>query len=192
MTFRAYLRLLLLLVAVICLTYTGWIYSYAFLHQRSESRAFDRQRALQSVSHGARPFEARLVIPRLELTAMVEEGVDENTLSFAAGHIPYTALPGEIGNVGVAAHRDTLFRKLQGIQKNDRILISTGDNDYTYQVTSTSIVRPGDVFVLANRRGEKTLTLVTCYPFYFIGNAPKRFIVHAQQVTEGVLDTYKQ
>jgi sortase A len=81
---------------------------------------------------------------------------------------------------------------LQGIQKNDRILISTGDNDYTYQVTSTSIVRPGDVFVLANRRGEKTLTLVTCYPFYFIGNAPKRFIVHAQQVTEGVLDTYKQ
>ena len=130
------------------------------------------------------PFRAKLVIARLRLTAMVEEGVGENTLRHAAGHIPRTALPGQPGNVGVAAHRDTLFRKLKGIRKHDRIVLSTLTRDYNYEVTATAIVRPNDVSVLAPARGEKTLTLVTCYPFYFIGAAPKRFIVHARQIAE--------
>jgi sortase A len=196
MTFRIYLRMLLLIVAIVALSYSGWVYGYAFLHQQSESAAFDRERRNQASVQPSRPFEARLVIARLHLAAMVEEGVGENTLSYAAGHIPATAFPGEAGNVGVAAHRDTLFRRLKDIRKNDRIVLSTLNRDYAYEVTSTTIVRPSDVSVLAPTRGEKTLTLVTCYPFYFIGRAPQRFIVHARQIgespiTEAALDTDK-
>jgi sortase A len=184
MTFRVYVRMLLLIFAVIALSYSGWIYGYAFLHQRAENEAFDRARQSRTLIPQHLPFEARLVIARLNLTAMVEEGVGENTLSSAAGHIPSTAFPGEAGNVGVAAHRDTLFRKLKDIRKNDRIELSTVNGDYAYQVTSTTIVRPTDISVLAPTAGEKTLTLVTCYPFYFIGHAPQRFIVRARQIDD--------
>ncbi len=187
-----FVRLLFLLIGIAALSYSAWIYIDGYIHQRSESVAFDRARgsgapvnAVEGVSPPpAEPFRAKLVIARLRLTAIVEEGVGENTLRHAAGHIPQTALPGQLGNVGVAAHRDTLFRKLKGIRKHDRIVLSTLTKDYDYEVTATAIVRPNDVSVLAPARGEKTLTLVTCYPFYFIGAAPKRFIVQARQIAE--------
>jgi sortase A len=106
----------------------------------------------------------RLEIPRLRVKAMVREGADENTLRRAVGHIPGTA-----------------FRGLRNIQKNDAIDLETEDGTYRYVVQSTKIVGPRDVGVLAASTGE-TLTLVTCYPFYYIGSAPKRFIVRATQV----------
>jgi sortase A len=188
-------RLLFLLIGVGALSYCGWIYVNEYIYQRVESRAFDRareSRALATPAPGAEsmqpppaePFRAKLEIARLNLTAMVEDGVAEDTLRYAAGHIPRTALPGQFGNVGIAAHRDTLFRKLKGIRTNDRIVLSTLTRDYDYEVTETAIVPPNDVSVLAPTRGEKTLTLVTCYPFYFIGAAPKRFVVHARQIAE--------
>jgi hypothetical protein len=83
----------------------------------------------------------------------------------------------------VAGHRDTLFRSLRGIREHDRIVISTLSNDYDYDVTATSIVNPNNVAVLAPTPGENTLTLVTCYPFYYVGSAPNRFIVKARQVS---------
>jgi sortase A len=123
----------------------------------------------------------RLEIPRLRVKVMVREGADESTLQRAVGHIPGTALPGSIGNVALAGHRDTFFRGLRNIQKNDAINLKTEDGTYRYVVQSTKIVGPRDVGVLAASTGE-TLTLVTCYPFYYIGSAPKRFIVRATQV----------
>jgi sortase A len=123
----------------------------------------------------------RLEIPRLKLAVMVREGADEGTLSRAVGHIPGTALPGRIGNVGLAGHRDTFFRKLRNIHANDTIELQTTNGTYRYLVQSTRIVTPRDVSVL-NASGGETLTLVTCYPFYYVGSAPKRFIVHATQV----------
>jgi sortase A len=184
-------RSLFLLIGITALSYSAWTYIAGYIHQRSESLAFDRARSSGTPAQASEvsprpvePFRAKLVIARLRLTAMVEEGVGENTLRHAAGHIPRTALPGQPGNVGVAAHRDTLFRKLKGIRKHDRIVLSTLTRDYDYEVTATAIVRPNDVSVLAPARDEKTLTLVTCYPFYFIGTAPKRFIVHARQIAE--------
>jgi len=125
----------------------------------------------------------RLTIPRLQLTATVREGVSENTLSRALGHIPDTALPGQRGNVGVAGHRDTLFRELRNIQKNDLIRFETLHGTYLYQVDSTQIVKPEDVSVL-NAKQYPELTLVTCYPFYYVGSAPDRFIVKARQVQD--------
>jgi sortase A len=120
----------------------------------------------------------RLEIPRLNLAVMVREGADESTLSRAVGHIPGTALPGNVGNVGLAGHRDTFFRALRNIRADDTIEMQTTAGTYRYVVKSTRIVTPRDVSVLEASGGE-TLTLVTCYPFYYVGSAPKRFIVHA-------------
>jgi sortase A len=124
----------------------------------------------------------RLEIPRLKLSVMVREGADERTLSRAVGHIPGTALPGKMGNMGLAGHRDTFFRALRDIREDDAIEFETTRGTYRYLVKSTKIVGPRDVSVLAASGGEN-LTLVTCYPFYYVGSAPKRFIVHATQVT---------
>lgn len=123
----------------------------------------------------------RLAIPRLGVEVMVREGADESTLRRAVGHIPGTALPGAPGNVALAAHRDTFFRPLRNIRKDDAIDLQTEYGTYRYLVRSTKIVSPRDVEVL-KASSTDTLTLVTCYPFYYIGSAPKRFIVRATQV----------
>ncbi len=129
-----------------------------------------------------RELIGRIIIPRLGVRGIVKEGVDDGTLRRAVGHVPGTALPGESGNIGLAAHRDTFFRGLKDIRKADRIRIETPDGDYEYQVDSIRIVKPNDVEVLASTKDHRALTLVTCYPFYYVGNAPKRFIVRATQV----------
>jgi sortase A len=110
----------------------------------------------------------------------VAEGVDKLTLRRAVGHIPGTGMPGEPGNVGLAAHRDTFFRPLQNIRRGDAITLTTLAGEYRYRVVSTKIVSPLDVGVL-DPSGSEVLTLVTCYPFYFIGPAPSRFIVRAER-----------
>jgi sortase A len=180
-------RFLFLLIGLGALGYTGWFYFDQYWHQRRTSQAFDRARTSVIAPKFAQPFPARLTIDRLHLTTMVEEGVGAATLRRAAGHIPSTALPGDSGNVGLAGHRDTLFRSLRGIRKNDRIVISTLSNEYEYEVTATAIVNPNNVAVLAPTPGENTLTLVTCYPFYYVGSAPDRFIVKARQVSPSVV-----
>jgi len=132
---------------------------------------------------GPRSVIGRLEIPRLNLAVMVREGADERTLSRAVGHIPGTALPGNVGNVGLAGHRDTFFRALRNIRADDTIKLETTAGTYRYIVKSTRIVTPRDVSVL-NASGGETLTLVTCYPFYYVGSAPKRFIVRAALMQE--------
>jgi sortase A len=125
----------------------------------------------------------RLTIPRLHLRTIVREGAGNATLSLAAGHIPGTAFPWQQGNVGVAGHRDTLFRGLGEIRKNDLIEFDTLAASYVYEVASTQIVGPQDVSVLKPGQYPE-LTLVTCYPFNFIGSAPERFIVKARAVLQ--------
>jgi sortase A len=124
----------------------------------------------------------RIEIPRIGVTVVVVEGTDKPTLRRAAGHIVGTGLPGRPGNVGIAAHRDTFFRPLRNIQLDDIITLVTLRGEYRYRVVSTKVVSPYDVAVL-NPDGTEILTLVTCYPFYFVGAAPERFIVRAQRVT---------
>jgi sortase A len=124
----------------------------------------------------------RLEVPRLGLSAIVREGVASQTLRRGAGRIPGTALPWEAaGNVGVAAHRDRVFRPLKDIGKKDIITLTTVEGTYRYQVEWTKIVTPKDTEVLHDTPGP-TLTLVTCYPFYYVGSAPKRFIVRARRI----------
>jgi sortase A len=123
----------------------------------------------------------RIEIPRLGLSVIVAEGTDEVTLRRAAGHIEGTQLPGTSGNVGIAGHRDTLFRALQNIRRDDVISFTTLQGAYRYRVVSTRVVGPYDVAVLSPDNHE-ILTLVTCYPFYFVGPAPDRFIVRAERI----------
>jgi sortase A len=121
-----------------------------------------------------------LAIPRLGLSTIVIEGVSETDLALAPGHIPGTSLPGEPGNVAVAGHRDTSFRPLRFIRKGDAITLTTLGGEYSYRVVSTEVVEPRDVQVLYPTKND-VLTLVTCYPFRFVGHAPQRFIVRAER-----------
>ena len=117
-----------------------------------------------------------IAIPRLKLAVPVYEGDDEAILKRGAGHVPHTALPGQPGNVCIAAHRDKFFRALRFIKPRDEIVLDTGQGKMRFVVTSTSIVKPSDVQVLLPAP-NRDLTLVTCYPFYYVGHAPKRFVV---------------
>lgn len=123
----------------------------------------------------------RMEIPRIGISVMVLEGDSVGVLEEAAGHVPATAFPGGRGNVVIAGHRDTFFRALREIRKDDQITFTTTQGVYSYQVASTEKVGPEDVQVLSDP-GYPVLTLITCYPFNFIGPAPKRFIVRASQI----------
>lgn len=134
----------------------------------------------KSLARGA-PI-GRIEIPRLKISGVVRHGADTNTLKRAVGHVPYTAFPGEVGNVGLAAHRDTHFRNLRNVRIGDVIDLVTPDGTYQYSVEATKIVMPKNVEVL-DPTPNPTLTLVTCYPFNYVGSAPKRFIVRAKQIS---------
>jgi sortase A len=123
----------------------------------------------------------RLDIPRLRISAPIQSGDDANVLDYAVGYLPDTPLPWKPGNSALAAHRDRLFRRLEGIQVGDDIELSTRHGNLLYKVSRTLIVDPKDVWVL-NPTPDANLTLITCYPFQYVGNAPKRFIVQARKV----------
>jgi len=174
------------------------VYGYLQLEmlrvQRAAGRILDEQKTrhaesihTRSVPHAVvivppRPEEpiGRIEIPRLSVSMMVLEGTGTKTLRVAAGHIPGTALPGAAGNVGIAAHRDTFFRPLRHVRPKDTIVLTTSYGRFRYIVDAVEIVGPTDVQVL-HRTSNPELTLVTCYPFFYVGSAPKRFVVHARQ-----------
>ena len=191
---------LLLVVAILTLGYYGYVSVEASLYQAYETRELNailqsaparpapRSEEPTAVSQRRRAPAAgaalgRIDIPRLGVSAVVRAGSDARTLRLAVGHIPGTAYPGEAGNVGLAGHRDTFFRKLRNIKTGDTIRIATGDGIYSYLVEETRIVNPSDVWVL-DPVDHEVLTLVTCYPFTYIGSAPQRFIVRAQRGRE--------
>jgi sortase A len=189
----------LLVCAAVLLGYCAFVLTDAWIFQRRQSRDLDRLlRDRRAVSESASQPESaapkgppvatqdgligRIEIPRLLLSAVVIEGIDRKTLRRAVGHIPGTALPGQPGNVGLAGHRDTFFRPLKDLKIRDELQLSTPSGSFKYLVESLRVVEPENVGVLASS-GENVLTLVTCYPFYYIGPAPRRFIVRARQVS---------
>jgi sortase A len=123
----------------------------------------------------------RLEIPRLGVSAIVKIGDDDATLDRAVGLVPESARPGQVGNVVLAGHRDTFFRPLRDIRIGDRIRMAVPDRTYTYEVESVMVVSPDDTNVLRSK-GREELTLVTCFPFRYVGPSPDRFIVSATRV----------
>jgi sortase A len=179
-------RTALWIAAAGLLSYCAFVLADTWTFQRKASQAFDRQLQpspppLPGVSTMG-GLVGRMEIPRLGISMMVAEGTEEATLRRAGGHIRGTALPGRPGNVGIAGHRDTLFRPLRNVRQNDLITLTTLQGEYRYRVVSTQIVSPSDLTVL-DPDGHEILTLVTCHPFYFVGPAPDRFIVRAKRVT---------
>ena len=126
----------------------------------------------------------RLTAERIGLDVMIAEGVDRSTLRRAAGRIPGTARLDSEGNVGIAAHRDTFFRPLKDIQRGDVLEVETQRGAYRYRVEWLAVVDPNDVQLL-QPSSDAELTLVTCYPFYYVGPAPQRFVVRALRIDEG-------
>jgi sortase A len=155
-----------------------------WMFQQRGEREIARRAQVPSPPGGAAAKPSGLIgsiaIARLGFYAVITEGAGEATLRRAVGHVPGTALPGEPGNVGLAGHRDTFFQPLRNIRRNDMIELATGRGELYYQVVSTKVVGPDAVEVLEPTVGE-ALTLITCYPFSYIGAAPKRFIVRAER-----------
>lgn len=175
---------------VLMLGYCGVVLADTWMFQARERRQLDLLlvgRIASPASPQALPPAAagglvgRIEIARLGVSVMVVEGTGTAALRHAAGHISGTSLPGRPGNIGISAHRDTFFRPLRNARQNDIITLTTLLGEYRYRVVSTRIVSPSGVEVLEPSETE-VLTLVTCYPFYFVGPAPSRFIVRAERV----------
>jgi LPXTG-site transpeptidase (sortase) family protein len=156
------------------------------LQQPNDAYRASLEKAVQRANHPLRrvvhtgQILGTVQIPRLGLTVPYVEGSDTASLAMGAGHVLHTAFPGHRGNAGIAAHRDTCFRPLRFIRPGDDVIITTPDGMYDYVVKGAEIVLPTDGQVL-RRTPNKSLTLVTCYPFFYLGSAPKRFIVHAEE-----------
>lgn len=159
-----------------CLTVVALTLAEAASFQQAAGQTLERE--LTAVRSVDVYLVGRLEIPRLHLSVVVMEGNDDQTLARAVGHVRGTSLPWESGNAVLAGHRDTFFRPLKDLREGDEIQMTTARGKFEYRVTRTQIVEPDEVSVLAPTP-SRTLTLVTCYPFVYVGRAPQRFIVQA-------------
>ncbi|TAM47824.1 MAG: class D sortase [Acidobacteria bacterium] len=187
----ALLRRALTVVGVVCLGGWATVKGYAFVATARNEAILARLTAArrdglerpERFTAGRPPAEAALLgridIPSVDVSAVVLQGTSERCLEQAAGHVDSTALPGGGGNVAIAGHRDSVFRRLEGIRLGDAIKVSTPDATQLYRVDAIRIVDPSDTAVLAPSRSPR-LTLITCYPFHYIGPAPHRVVVQAR------------
>jgi sortase A len=182
------LERLLLVIGVLALSWYATAHIVAAREQAALSRELEAARVVAPVARPGdviaarletRALVGRIEVPRIKLSAVAREGVDVRTLRGSVGHVPGTPLPGDEGNAAFAAHRDTFFSPLKFIRAGDQIVITTPDGVHRYAVTGTRVVDPSDVSVLQTLPGHR-LTLITCYPFDYVGSAPKRFIVQAE------------
>jgi sortase A len=187
--FVRWIRRLLFTIGIVALAYVGIALLDARLYQASAKHSLETQirmvkgpavsRFKPTVKEG--DILGRIDIPRLGVSVAVLQGTNSRMLRLGAGHIEGTPLPWEPGNSGIAGHRDTFFRELKDIRQNDEIQLQTANGLLRYQVDWVKVVPPNDTTVLEPSTPESTLTLVTCYPFYFVGPAPNRFVVHARK-----------
>jgi sortase A len=195
-------------IGILALSYVGFVLGYTKVYQANLTRRFEQELKVAKLPAGNReslpsstlpsaPSEGdparvesaapegsplgRIEIGTIGLSAMILEGTEGRTLRRAVGHIPGTALPGQQGNIAIAGHRDTFFRGLRNIHKDDEITLTTLNGTSRYRVDYTQVVEPEDIAVL-DHSDDAILTLVTYYPFYFVGPAPERFIVRAHRI----------
>ena len=185
---------ILIAIGVGALSYVAWVAGETILFQKKEIQKLETANVTKQIKPSRSPsihiapqpgsVLGRLQIRQLGLEAVVVEGDSHAILRHAVGHIPTTPLPGQFGNVALAGHRDTFFRSLRLIRPHDIITFSAQDQELEYEVESTRVVPPTDIGVLA-RSTRNQLTLVTCYPFNYIGAAPDRFVVVGKQIAQG-------
>lgn len=169
---------LAIVVGIAMLSYVAGV----FLQARAHNSAFhpgSSASAAPRLVEGAAIGEVR--IDRIGMRAVISQGDSDAVLRLGAGHLADTPWPGQPGNVVIAGHRDTIFRPLRNVRAGDLVDITTESTVAHYQVVSARIVPPTDLSVLSPTDGN-TLTLITCYPFSFVGRAPERFVVRATEV----------
>lgn len=168
----------LLVLGLVCVGYYGYRSVGAETFQREQTAAFTDRLHDDENASASKGVIALLEIPRLKLSSPVLSGDDDKVLDIAIGHLPDTPRPWEAGNSALAAHRDGLFRLLRHVRVGDIVRLRTEHGDFEYEVRETRIVPPTDLSVL-RPTDQRVLTLITCYPFSFIGSAPERFVVRA-------------
>ena len=188
---RQWISLILVVVGSGLLGYVGGQYWYMIHTQRRLEASWAAQRNTEGVGTSAVAASAvsgqpltRLVIPKINLEAIVVEGTDRQQLIAGPGHIIDTAMPGEPGNAVITAHRDTFFRHIFELEKGDEINVQRNGRTFRYEVTGKKVVPPTDLSVLRPTTGAE-LTLITCYPIYYIGPAPDRLVVSSRLVSSG-------
>jgi len=201
-------RYFFLTIGIVMLGYCGFMLLDAKLFQSYQSWRFQQavqvsQPPASSVALLSAPVDAsfepaerktipgregaalgRIEISRIGLSAMIMEGIDDKTLRRAVGHFPGTEMPGQQGNFVIAGHRDTFFRPLRKIRLDDEITLTTLHGSYRYRVDSTRVTQPEDISPLDNSDDASMMTLVTCFPFEFVGHAPQRFVVRAHRILD--------
>jgi LPXTG-site transpeptidase (sortase) family protein len=178
---RRHYSMILVVVGVILLAYVGAEYGQMYWAQRDLQRRWAAQQTMSIDQPKSAELKVddglmRLSIPKIDLAAVVVEGTSHRSLLLGPGHIKETPAPGQVGNSVITGHRDTFFRHIYELQKGDEILVQRSGKTFKYEVTSKRIVQPDDVSVLKPSQDSR-LTLITCYPTYYIGPAPERLIV---------------
>jgi sortase A len=190
---RRWLVRVLVLAGMACLSWALLTWIEAFVFQRwarnellaSASLPSPRQPAPAGIAQPSRDDVIGILeIPRVGVSSVVVEGDDADALRIAVGHLPDTPLPWESGNSALAGHRDTIFRRLGELQAGDEIHLATAHGRHAYRVRDLMVVDPDAVWVLSPSAGAD-LTLITCYPFQYVGPAPRRFIVRATRRSAG-------
>jgi sortase A len=184
-------RSIFFMLGFVTLGYVGYVLLDAQSYQIEQTQLFEqalKEPTAERTKHLGLPVLegtslGRIEISRIGLAAMIQEGLNEGTLRHAVGHFPDSPLPWQRGNVALAGHRDSFFSELRHIRLDDEITLKTLQGSYRYRVETTQVVAPEETEVLAYA-GYDRLTLVTCYPFNFVGSAPKRFIVSARKIPE--------
>jgi LPXTG-site transpeptidase (sortase) family protein len=182
---RRIVSLVLIALGIILLGYVTGSYWEIYRSQKNLEAAWDQQAATVNASEQPKMSPelilTRIRVPKIGMDAIVVEGASVKELSEGPGHMRETAEPGETGNAVITGHRDTFFRHIYELTKGDQIQVQRNGRNFTYEVTSQKIVKPEDISVI-NPTMDSQLTLITCYPTYYIGPAPKRLVVFSKLV----------
>jgi LPXTG-site transpeptidase (sortase) family protein len=180
----------LIVIGATMVLYVASQYGEMYFEQQRMADAWAQEQAIRSESPTTLEAHAtkddgmvRLVIPKIDLTSFVVEGTNDKALLLGPGHMTRTAEPGEIGNAVISGHRDTFFRHIHELEKGDQLYVERDGKRFVYDVTGKKIVEPTDMSVIRPTT-DAQVTLITCYPTYFIGPAPKRLVVFSKLVEE--------
>jgi sortase A len=179
----------LVILGIILLGYVGAQYGRMYAEQRHLAREWQKQQQTRSEPQPSASRAkiivddglTRLSVPKIDLDSVVVEGTSNRALLVGPGHMPDTPAPGDLGNSVITGHRDTFFRHIHELNKGDTVLVQRDGKIFTYQVTGKKVVEPDDMSVIRPAKDHR-LTLITCYPTYFIGPAPKRLVVFSKMV----------
>ena len=178
---KQYFGALLISLGILLSAYVGG--TYAWMYHEQKALLHEWQVSNASAGDSVVPAEAnaltRILIPKIKLDAVITEGTSHRALTLGPGHLQESAVPGDIGNSVIAAHRDTFFRHIYELNAGDDIYVERHGKQFHYVVTEKRVVQPTDVSVLDNS-SEARLTLITCYPVYFVGPAPERLVIFAK------------